>query len=117
MYVCMYVCIYVFTECIEISICIYTHGFTVSISVCYIICISVYNQYRTEKHVSVFENTLSEKHLYKVFRRKVVAEYDARPFTLFRFPSSRPNSCFPFAYCTALRQGIPSKYIRAHAFA
>ena len=60
-YVRMYVCIYVYTKCIAISICIYPHGFTVSISVCYIICISVYNQYRTEKHVSVFEHILSEK--------------------------------------------------------
>ena len=41
-YVCMHACIYVYTVCIEISICIYTHGFTVPISVCYIICISVY---------------------------------------------------------------------------
>ena len=32
-------------------------------------------------------------------------------------PSSRPNSCFPVAYCSASPQGIPSKYIRAHAFA
>ena len=38
MYVCMHACMHI---CIY-SICIYTHGFTVSISVCYIICISVY---------------------------------------------------------------------------
>ena len=118
----MYVCIYVFTECIEISICIYTHGFTVSISVCYIICISVY------LYIYIYVSKKDRKTCFrfwkhfigktcKIFGPKVVAEYDVRPFAIFRFPSSRPNSCFPFAYCTALPQGIPSKYIKAHVFA
>ena len=71
MHACMHACIYVYTVCIEISICIYTHGFTVPISVCYIICISVYRYIyicvcvkKGQKSMrSVFDHILSEKHL------------------------------------------------------
>ena len=74
------------------------------------ICICVC-QKRTEKHVFVFDHILSEKHLR--FLDKKCSRVKFKTI----HPSSRPNSCFPVAYCSASPQGIPSKYIRAHAFA
>ena len=68
-------------------------------------------QKRTEKHASVFDHILSEKHLR--FLDKNCSRVKFKTI----HPSSRPNSCFPVAYCSASPQGIPSKYIRAHAFA
>jgi hypothetical protein len=49
----------------------------------------------------------------KIFRQKKCSRVKFKTI----HPSSRPNSCFPVAYCSASPQGIPSKYIRVHAFA
>ena len=79
MYVCMHACIYVYTVCIEISICIYTHGFTVSISVCYIICISVYIYIcicvsKKDRKACVRFWPYFIRKTSKIFRQKIVAE-------------------------------------------
>ena len=121
MYVCMHACIYVYTVCIEISICIYTHGFTVSISVCYIICISVYIYIYIYMYMCVSKKDRKTcVRFWPYFIRKtskILTKNCSRVKFKTIHPSSRPNSCFPVAYCSASPQGIPSKYIRAHPFA
>ena len=81
-------------------------------------CPSLYAKYvypyiyqKTKKTFFVFKSILSEKHLR--FLDKTCSRVKFKTI----HPSSRPNSCFPVAYCSASPQGIPSKYIRAHAFA
>ena len=69
MYVCMYVCIYVNAECLEISICIYTHGYRVHLCMLYYMYIRIYIYVyvcvskKDRKACVRFWPYLSEKHL------------------------------------------------------
>ena len=114
MYVCMYACMHICIYSMYRNKYMYIHTWFYRAHLCmlYYMHIRIYIcQKRTEKHVFVFDHILSEKHL------RCLDKNCSRVKFKTIHPSSRPNSCFPVAYCSASPQGIPSKYIRAHAFA